>query len=267
MPSSAQREIVHEGDAAALDAYVDAHRGDLEREAADIRSRARIEMSRLAANTLPQTNREWIAYLEEHEESFRTRLQTGSSQRKVLNTRLQVSQEDWPDGPRLNPVKVAVGGAPWLDLLKRAKAGVKCLEILHPVQDKLVLFTCSVLGECWCFPLQEVTNRIFCAAHANSLCDVLRPVLPFLNDLGLPAEELQAHAHELVVQVTQCTADCVYLRILEAHAVQAPARAARAEQGQDAEGTEERELLQSDSSCTSCWSGSDSAEEAWPWDL
>jgi hypothetical protein len=164
------RQLTHVGDETALKAWQDEHEDELRQELADRRQRAELL---LRSHSVPYTNSQVVAWLDDHEERWQQALRTATPSRKNLGERL--SSGPLPALPRLRP-EVARTESPLLTKLLHASesfVGVRTLS-----GRMVVMFCSSYRGIVWGLPLRvdPLRGHVFLLDHDVSFHNRFRPV-------------------------------------------------------------------------------------------
>ena len=174
-------DLTHAGDNVALNAYVDAHREELETELQARRAAA--EFQAQAEKPLPISSTEWMECLEQHDELFCDLLKSASSQRRALSERLE-PMLGLDEQVRVYPQAGAqTGHSPhWAHLDCR-------FYCFAPNSDlKLVVYLASI-GHCvYACPLNmSEKSREYDLLLQPLFCEGFKPIAEVFRVAGVPA--------------------------------------------------------------------------------
>jgi hypothetical protein len=229
-----RRQVVHEGDEAALKAFIDAHRDELLAELRAAREAAAAEG--VADKGLPVTRQDWVTLLEsDGRHAWDRCLASAHVDRRRYSTRVR-ARADLGDAPRVyRKLSHSAGHAPCWSYLR---AGVHC-------------FVTAAAGRFWCY-LARIGSTVYVVplsvvAEAQQklalrldppLNKAARPIGVVFRENGVPNDTTTA-SWQLEVKAIAFHGDRVVLEVLGAERSVPPAR--RVAQGEEVEEEEEEE--------------------------
>ena len=164
--ASGAHHIVHEGDEAALQAYIAANRSELEATVAAMHKRAK-DIERGIDFDIPYSNAEWLVWLEANDARFRDGLRCATDRRRGVAGRLQPMPGGLPEAPRV------VATPPWVNKVAASPPGffgVRWAE--EGGRSRCVIcFACCYRRETWGFVLPAIARLTYLADHRHLLSE------------------------------------------------------------------------------------------------
>ncbi|CAK0874446.1 unnamed protein product [Prorocentrum cordatum] len=153
-PAASRRRVEHRGDPEALRRHREENEDRLRREAAAMREPAKQSGQ---ARPLPFLNQEWQQFLSENRDAWQDLMRSAIADRRRLNEK-QTPMSELPPAPRLQPVRTATPPFKWLKKLLASPDGFFALggRVGAPASQRLVMFSCSLLKQCWALPLARL---------------------------------------------------------------------------------------------------------------
>ena len=176
-------QIIHPGNPAVLQTYIEENRADLEREAAEIRKTAKERLQELKSSILPYTNREWLQWLDSNEAVFRENLREATMRRRNLSERLRQDQA-MPAVPRLQPILNDPVCGQWGKILKQQQSGFMCISE-EGCRAALVFWFCRVSSLLRAVACSQEARNSFSICLGPDFWKDLKPVATILREEGL----------------------------------------------------------------------------------
>ena len=165
MSAAKRRELVQEGDAEGLKAYLEEHGSELACELERLKKNASLALKK-AKGYAPDTVPEWMTWLQRNKEEFRTLLSTATSTRRQLCCRLKPDEKIVP-WPRLRPARDDLKPQPWLLKLRDATPGFFALVASDDEEEKHVFFHAYAAQSHWGVALRPSGTRKYALDFAQ----------------------------------------------------------------------------------------------------
>eukprot|EP00435_Cladocopium_sp_Y103_P041656 s237_g11.t1 len=150
-------EYRHDGNLPALRAYLQENHDTLVQEAANMRLQARQQLCDLSlGGCLPQTNSQWLEWMQTNEETFRALLKTATQARRSLSQRIVPAGQEMLPVDRLGPEEPHPVRRSWEKKLLQQKSGWFCIG---QGNGMLCFFLISVRRQCWILEALVVGHR------------------------------------------------------------------------------------------------------------
>ncbi|CAE7261612.1 unnamed protein product [Symbiodinium microadriaticum] len=177
---------VHKGDPQAFHEYYEAHKKELQEQAACVRQEAKALTRQHDGTLLPLTNSDWMEWLRKHDDLFKHSLNNATAARRSCSHRLRPDSSLVTPAPRLLPKLEKQQRCNWERILLQQKQGWFCLKLAPSV--KVVCYCASLRGETFAVRLDP--------EEGQGRCFVL-PLSPLLHELLLPIRDvcLKQHPH------------------------------------------------------------------------
>ena len=266
MTQAQRKVIIHEGDKAALDAFIEENKESLRLEAKQRRNDAGAVLAGGSGEHIPQTNGEWLQWIDSHTDQFHDFLRTSTESRRILSQRLFVPNSQMPAAPRLQPEEgniLPICLAP----LRSCAPGFYCLEFGPTLAERVVCFTASIGRKVWGLALAQDHGRTFSFDFISPLHEQMQPMEKLLGNLGFDVYKGPVPIYSLNMEVVTIQGGEICLYVSEATPVNLE-KAIRKESKHDSsesdsvEAAFEANLYDVDSESSDEWVGGSSSAEA-----